>query len=72
MGLSDWIAGITSRDPRWPADILKAAGGAPLSDAEIAKLIPEPDETDEAEETTQPRTGKSRTKNPSQKTPPAA
>ena len=44
--------------------ILKAAGGAPLTDAEIAKLIPEPDETDDADEATQPRTGKPRIRKP--------
>jgi len=39
FGLTAWIAGITSRDPHWPDDILQAAGGAPLSDAEIAVLL---------------------------------
>lgn len=64
LALSAWIAGITSRDPRWPEDILQAAGGAPLSDAEIAKLVPECVESDDDDEDTPPPTGKPRTRKP--------
>jgi hypothetical protein len=47
LACARWLAEITSRTPRWPADVLAQAGGDPLAEQDVLASIvsarPEPD-----------------------------